>query len=157
MHALIYCSLSQASRMGQVRNRNASMPIRENSSKSSTAPIWWSPSLSSSAQRSIKKLSSRLPGLLSINHPPSEILVSDGAWAGSVFVVFAITGAGVLDFVRVSLAVAGTEPEFPFRYKLNKEVFIWFADWKTKYLEKSQKDIALVASTIKMIYNCFSA
>lgn len=81
-----------------------------------------------SSDRSKKKLSFFPPGVLSINHPPSEPLAGVFKAMEPVWEVIGVTET-VVSLCSIS-GVLETESGFPFRYKQSREVFIWFADWQ---------------------------
>lgn len=75
-----------------------------------------------SAGRSRKKLSFFPPGVLSINHPPSEPLA--GAFKGGEPVLEDVGGAETLVSLCSISRVLETESGFPFRYKESSELFM---------------------------------
>lgn len=75
-----------------------------------------------SSDRSEKKLSFFPPGVLSMNHPPSEPLA--GAFGGTEPAVGAVGGADPLGSLCSLSGVLATESGFPFRYKESREEFM---------------------------------
>lgn len=79
-------------------------------------------SLLFSSDRSEKKLSFFPPGVLSINHPPSEPLA--GVFKRMEPVLEVIRGVEIVVSLRSMSGVLETESGFPFRYKESRELFI---------------------------------
>ena len=79
-------------------------------------------SLLFSSDRSEKKLSFFPPGVLSINHPPSEPLA--GVFKGMGPVLEVIRGVEMVVSLCSTSGVLETESGFPFRYKESRELFI---------------------------------